>query len=150
MNVADLHPSLLAALGFSEDQIRLRRFLDDLWRWKCGLPPGDGDFEAFAAAQWSDEFERLMRNRLIMGALRYGPLGARGKPQYDRVASIKKRLDKYAADGNLEMLVDAANLALLEFVEGRHEKRHMRAVGVEGDTVEDHVQVVDATKGRAP
>lgn len=143
IGVGTLSPALLAALGFGEDQIRLRHFLDDLWRWKCGLPPASdgGDFEAFAALQWSPDFECLMRNRLVLGALRYGPLGARGKPQYDRVASIKKRLDAYAQGGNLEMLVDAANLALLEFVEGDHPRRHLRAAGVESDTDEHHVQV---------
>jgi hypothetical protein len=141
----ELPSSILAALG--DDQIRLRVFLDDLWRWKCGLPPREcGDFESFCSEQWSLEFERLMRNRLILGALRYGPLGAKGKPQYDRIASIKKRLDAYAANGNLEMLVDAANLALLEFVEGDHPKRHFRAAGVESDTDEHHVQVRESAK----
>jgi len=68
----------------------------------------------------SPEFEKLCRNRLIMGAFRYGRLGTEGKPVYDRVECMKRRLDKYREDGNAEHLVDVANLAMLEFVEGEH------------------------------
>ena len=78
--------------------------------------------------EWSPEFEQLMRNRLIMGALRYGLLHDKNKPTYDRMASIKKRADKYAETGNLEFLVDMANLCLLEFEEGQHPKKHFHAI----------------------
>ena len=41
--------------------------------------------------EWSPDFERMMRDRLLMGALRYGRLGSLGepggKPLYDYVAS---------------------------------------------------------------
>jgi hypothetical protein len=74
--------------------------------------------------EWSKSFETLMRNRLIQGALRYGRIHAPGKPTYDRTAAISKRLVQYTNTGNLEFLVDIANLALLEFEEGRHPCRH--------------------------
>ena len=79
------------------------------------------------ATQWSPEFERLMRNRLLMGSMRYGRLGSPSKTQYDRVSSMASRLSTYRASGNLELLVDVANLALVEFIEGRHPKRHWHA-----------------------
>lgn len=66
------------------------------------------------------QFETLMRNRLIMGALRYGRLHAPGKGTYNRPGGIVKRLQQYQETGNLECLVDIANLALLEFEEGTH------------------------------
>jgi hypothetical protein len=78
-------------------------------------------------SEWSPEFERLMRNRLLMGALRYGPIGAPNKPQYDRVGSIEKRLRTYSDTGNKELLVDCANLCLMEFVECAHPKAHFEA-----------------------
>lgn len=78
-------------------------------------------------SQWCDEFEQLMRNRLIMGALRYGRLGAAGKPRFDSIASAEKRLKLYRETGNLEHLVDVANLCLVEFVEGTHPLRHFTA-----------------------
>jgi len=86
-------------------------------------------FKSLEQTEWSPEFEQLMRNRLIMGALRYGLLNdISNKPSYDRMASIKKRADKYAETGNLEFLVDMANLCLLEFEEGQHPKKHFHAI----------------------
>lgn len=80
-----------------------------------------------ARSEWSPRFERLMRNRLIMGAMRYGLLHARGKRAYDRVASIRKRLALYEQTGNLEHLVDCANLCLMEFEETRHLNAHFES-----------------------
>ncbi len=77
--------------------------------------------------QWSPEFESLMRNRMILGALRYGLLGAPGKPPHDNTPSAIRRIRKYQLTGNLEHLVDAANLCLCEYVEGRHPLRHFTA-----------------------
>ena len=79
-------------------------------------------------SEWSQEFETLMRNRLLMGALRYGLLGSKKKANYDRVGSIQKRIALYAQTGNTELLVDAANLCLLEFVDGSHPLKHFHAI----------------------
>lgn len=85
-------------------------------------------FERLTASQWSPRFEQLMRNRLAMGLLRYGPLGAKNKPYYNMVKSIISRAQAYLTDGNDERLVDIANLALVEFVEGKHPKKHFSAL----------------------
>lgn len=74
--------------------------------------------ESLRQSEWSPEFEKLMRNRLVMGALRYGLLHAEGKPQYDRVQAILDRALMYEKTMNKEFLVDIANLSLLEFEEG--------------------------------
>ena len=86
-------------------------------------------------SEWSKQFEQLMRNRLVMGALRYGKLHAKGKPKYDRVQSILKRMRLYSETGNKELLVDVANLCLLEFEEGNHPKAHFASV----DDTKEHV-----------
>lgn len=91
------------------------------------LPPKPAPGRSIADLQkseWSPEFERLMRNRLVMGALRYGPLHAPGKRKYDRSIGMRKRLIQYIDTGNTEFLVDIANLALLEFEEGTHPNKH--------------------------
>ena len=108
-------------------------FLNNLWRWKCGLPETEeanqeSSYEELKKTEWSEEFERLMRNRLIIGALRYGRLGAANKPQYDRINSMIKRLTKYQETGNKEFLVDVANICLLEFVECNHPNQHFHAI----------------------
>lgn len=76
--------------------------------------------------QWSEEFENLMRNRLIMGRFRYGgdiPSGE-GMSGAKYADSGLKRLQAYLKDGNKEHLVDAANCCLLEYhwpsVKGAH------------------------------
>jgi len=77
---------------------------------------------------WSSEFENLMRNRLIMGALRYNSKRLKTGNKYDLIASIKSRINKYEATGNKEWLVDVANYCLLEFVNETHPNAHFEAI----------------------
>ena len=88
------------------------------------------DLEELERSQWSPEFERLMKNRLVMGSLRYGKHNCPGKPNYDRIGSISRRLNEYREDGNLEHLVDAANECLCEFVDEvhPHPKRNFNSI----------------------
>lgn len=103
---------------------------------KCGMNPDGKEYSdnkklniaELKKTQWCPEFEKLQRNRLIMGAFRYGKLNAPGKPQYDRIASAVKRLQLYKKTGNTEHLVDAANICLVEFVEGDHPLKHFNSV----------------------
>lgn len=105
-----------------------RFFLDNLWRWKCGVPELEPNTpmkaDDLAETEWSPEFEQLMRNRLMFGAYRYGRMGhgriPPGKPRYDRCASIRARLARFERTGNAEWLVDIANMALLMFEERVH------------------------------
>ena len=78
------------------------------------------EFERLRGLERSPEFERLRKNRKVIGAMRYGLMGEAGKPKYDRVACMLRRLEAYRVDRNAEHLVDVANLAELEFVEGEH------------------------------
>lgn len=116
-----------------------RVYLDDL-RILCGMSPaltpiahaqrkhGANSYEALALSEREESFLELMHNRLIMGALRYGKLRELGKPQYDRVVSMVKRLKKYEETGNQEHLVDVANIALLEFAEPGHSSPHWNPI----------------------
>ena len=114
----------------------MARFIHDVLRGRLHLRAGlvefDAghklDFDKLKKSEWSPRFEELMRNRLLMGALRYGLMHAKGKPKYDRLAGARKRLQQYEETGNLECLVDVANMALLEFEEGRHPHRHWDAI----------------------
>lgn len=115
----------------NSDGRMLSFFLGNLWRWKCTLSehilPSINhapDYDSLVKTKWSPEFESLMRARLIQGGMRYGFLNAPGKPDYDRITSIIERAKQYQNEGTLELLVDIANLCLLEFEEGRHSLRH--------------------------
>lgn len=86
-------------------------------------------------SEWSAEFEQLMRNRLLMGRFRYGRMDDPAKGDYDCIKSALSRLRKYQETGNLEHLVDVANLCLVEFVHGRHPNKHFEAAD-DGEHVE--------------
>jgi hypothetical protein len=133
---------MVSILCVKGTRVDISYFFNNLWKWKCGLPeeqpPKAVDFDSLRKTEWSKDFETYMRNRLIMGALRYGVINAKDKPKYDRIDSIRKRLQLYQDSGNTELLVDIANMALLEFVEGDHPLKHFTAL----DSGVEHANVV--------
>lgn len=105
-------------------------FLKELWFDLAGKPykakkqiimPSLKELEE---SEWSPEFERLMKNRLIVGAFRYGLFRDDKRPSFKRVSSIIDRLEMYLEDGNTEHLVDAAAISMAEFVCGDHPNKH--------------------------
>jgi hypothetical protein len=111
----------------------LDEFFRDVWRWKIGVPVVNQakitckQNEANIRKYWLP-FLTLQFNRLFMGAFRYGLICDPVKAKYDRVESIRKRLLKYEETGNAEHLVDVANLAFMEFVEGDHPHKHFAPI----------------------
>jgi len=102
-------------------------------RWRLEHGYGETEltdvlFDEYKDTEWSPEFEKLMRNRLVVGGLRYGKMGheeiPHGKPRYDRVKTMKRRLDLFSETGNAEYLVDIANFSLLLYEERDHENWH--------------------------
>lgn len=102
-------------------------FLGDLWGKKI-VDTKMPTLEEIYQSQWSDEFEKLMRNRLAMGYFRYGALSKQKKGEYDNISSIIARLMMYKKTGNLEYLVDSANICMVEYLNGNHPKRHFHSV----------------------
>lgn len=123
-------------------------FLDNLWRWKVGLPEKSATIqkenkptlEELQKTEWSEEFESKMKNRLIFGAYRYGRMGhgsiPAGKPVYDRCNSIRARLERFENTGNAEWLIDIANMSLLIYEERVHKNFHLKHI--DGDTEESY------------
>lgn len=86
--------------------------------------------EDLQQSEWSTEFERLMRNRLVMGAFRYGLLAdkrVKGK-KWDLIEPIRAKVELYEQTGNTEYLVDAANYCLLAFECDNHPLKHFKAL----------------------
>lgn len=77
---------------------------------------------------WSTRFMTLMINRITIGHFRYGAKDPPVLKNLDYVTSIATRLSKYRKDGNIEHLVDIANIAMLEFYESNHSKKHFKAI----------------------
>lgn len=80
-------------------------------------------------SEWSSLFETLMRNRMLMGAFRYGTLERKRRigAKWDLVGSIEGKIRKYKETGNTELLVDIANYCLIEFECGVHPSKHFNA-----------------------
>lgn len=113
------------------------------YRLLHGLPESNyNPYLELVETQWSNKFEKLMRNRLVMGALRY-PNGITignyipKSSNYDLVGSIEVRLNLYKETGNSEYLVDIANYAMLEFVNESHPDFHFKSIddGVHTTTI---------------
>lgn len=95
----------------------------------CTDPIGQAkeEHDELVATEWSPKFEQLMRNRLLIGRFRYGKMSDPNKGKFDMVGSMIYRLRLYQSTGNLEHLVDVANLALVEFVHPQHPNAHFDA-----------------------
>lgn len=127
--------------GFKDKDI----FLQNSWKWKCGLPEMNTDLEDLGSLMRTErcvQFEELRMNRKILGSFRYGKMGNPDKPTYDYVSRIisdaKKYSDPESEDyGNDELLVDIANHAELEFADGNHPKKHLKS----SDDADHHVNV---------
>lgn len=115
-NASMMRERLLARAGIptynSLEQIRSAQWspefednMRELWRF------------AEPATPWSYEFIRLMKNRLIMGALRYGLSDNPEKRHFNCARLAADRLYQFEENHDLEMLVDVANMALLTYVE---------------------------------
>jgi len=78
-------------------------------------------------SNWSKEFELLMRNRLRFGYFRYGPLKDQKKGVMDNIGSIETRIAKFKISGNDELLVDVANIAMVEYMKGDHPLKHFKS-----------------------
>ena len=71
--------------------------------------------------EWSAGFMRLMIHRITFGRYRYGGKNAPIIKSYNYLDSINNRLNQYKSDGNLEHMIDIANLCMLEFERGTPE-----------------------------
>jgi len=98
----------------------IRFFLDNLWRWKCNInevdlnPKRVPDPKTIAKLVWSEKFDKLAKDAMIMGYFRYG--GLKDVEKYDYVKAYQSNLTNYERTGKLEYLVDARNFIMLEFI----------------------------------
>lgn len=116
--------------------MRNRQWYDDhRWRLKNGYAETDDYLiEELKETQVSHRFISLMTNRMVFGTFRYGKWQHK-KVKYDRIGSIKKRLTLFEKTGNIELLVDIANLAMIEFEVTDHPKAHFKSID-DGEHVE--------------
>lgn len=111
----------------------IRPFLDNLWRWKAGVSEIDlsarpmPDLESLRDSEQVEEIDRFCRNRLIMGAFRYGLIRNQDYSKYDLPGEAIIRIRQYEKTRNLEHLVDAINMCKLSYINGRRRGELMQA-----------------------
>jgi len=101
------------------------------------------DRQAMSDAQWGDPMWQhvldLMHNRMEMGGYRYGPHRNQRKNQFDNVADSIRRLKLHQEDGNMEHLLDAANITILACLKKAHKNFHF-------ESIDDGVHAVELGK----
>ena len=69
------------------------------------------------AKEYSEEFDRLRRNRMEMSYFKYGPAHKNyGEGRVDAIATAELCLEAFKKDHNLEHLVDIANYMMLRYM----------------------------------
>lgn len=93
-------------------------------------PKSNLSFANLQKSQWSDQFETLMRNRMIMGGIRYGSLSKQRtekKRKFDDFRTLKAKIELYEKTRNKELLVDSANYLMIIFELDNHPLAHFNA-----------------------
>lgn len=76
-------------------------------------------------SEWVPEFEKLMRQRVLMGAFRYELMAVKSEHfDYDLATEAIVRIERFIKTGNTEHLVDAGNMCMLEFEYSNHPNKH--------------------------
>jgi hypothetical protein len=79
---------------------------------------------AVPASEFSPRFVQAMYNAMGVSHAKYGLVADAYPTKVDAIASLQKRLERYAETGNIEWLVDVANFAMIEFMHPRHTTAH--------------------------
>lgn len=90
--------------------------------------------------EFDETFVVGMRKRMAVSFHKYGPVAA-AAGKVDALASLEQRLEKYRETGNTEWLMDAANFAMMEFMQPQHPQAHFRGTDADespGRTYESH------------
>ena len=82
--------------------------------------------------EYSDEFDRLRRNRVEMSFYKYGPARKNfGTGNVQAIPTMELCIKKYHETRNREYLLDAANYLMFEYMFPQHPKAHFRATSSE-------------------
>lgn len=104
----------------------------------------DEKFNEILKTEFSSQFIEYMRERMVVSFYKYGSIVDGFPEKVDAVGSLMQRLREYAATGNTEYLVDAANYAMIEFMRPRHPSAHFEPTDDDGSPGR-----IDARSGRA-
>jgi hypothetical protein len=104
------------------------------------------DIEQVLQTEYSEEFDKLRKNRMFVSYHKYGPIKNNyGEGLINSIENLEIRLKKYKETGNTEFLVDVANFAMIEFMYPKHGNAHFdsetHGTRLKGMTVNDLKQL---------
>lgn len=76
--------------------------------------------EEVLKTEFDENFVQGMRDRMVVSFYKYGPLAKAFPDKVNAITSLTDRLREYAKTGNTEFLIDAANFAMIEFMQPAH------------------------------
>jgi len=82
--------------------------------------------EEILGTQVSFQFIEGMKDRMIIGYHKYGPVDRGFPSRVNAIESLRLRLKQYEDTGNTEYLMDVANYAMIEFMRPAHPKAHYK------------------------
>ena len=83
--------------------------------------------EKILERDWSEEFDKLAKNRMIVSHYKYGWCSQTYPELAQAYKCIRERLDLYEKTGNMEYLVDIRNFAMIEFMHPAIEGAYFKA-----------------------
>jgi hypothetical protein len=94
------------------------------------------DKNTILKTEYSENFDNLRKDRMMVSYYKYGPLQENYKNNYIKaIESLEKRLRMYKNTGNTEFLCDIANFAMIEFMCPQHPLAHFKEL----DDGESHI-----------
>jgi len=96
--------------------------------------------ESILRHEYSEEFDQLRKNRMVVSYFKYGRASDNYPLLVDSIANAKIRIQKFEETGNLEYLLDASNQLMLEYMFPRHPKAHFEAKDGTDNLVGDPVK----------
>ena len=80
----------------------------------------------------SEFFIDGMRSRMAVSFYKYGHVGNAYPEKVNALESLQLRLQKYQETGNAEYLIDAANFAMIEFMNPSHPEPFFKGTDADG------------------
>lgn len=81
-------------------------------------------YDEVLRTEYSEDFDTKRKRAMVMSFYKYGVASKNYPDGVDAIASLRKQLEAYDADGNMDHLVDVANYAMLEYMFPRHKDAH--------------------------
>jgi hypothetical protein len=79
------------------------------------------------SSEYDQRFLDGMLNRMAVSFYKYGPVKAAFPHKVNALQSLQQRLAEYEKTGNTEFLIDAANFAMIEFMQPSRKDAHFTA-----------------------